>query len=312
MIIVIEGPTASGKSSLAMALAQRLNSCIISADSRQIYKGMDIGTAKASLEDQAAIKHHLIDIISPDQRFSAGDFVESASAIISELSPQIPIVCGGSGLFVRSLLQGICQLPPIDKSIKKNLREYLKEVQDDPDKYRRRLDLLYAELSLADPIFAAKVSPNDPQRIIRGLEVFIATGIPLSTHWQDQNQKQRYKSFRILIKPPRESLYQKINSRFEQMIEEGLINEISSLLSLGFSFDDPGFNSVGYKEFRAFFEGKGSLDDAVNLAMQHSRNYAKRQLTWYRNCDFDLTTDGVSLSISVIESKLKDFLKANL
>ena len=309
MLIVIEGPTASGKSTLAMALAQSLGSCIISADSRQIYKGMDIGTAKPSLADQAAVKHHLIDIIEPNQRFSAGDFVKSASAIIAEEQyANIPIVCGGTGLFIRSLLEGICEMPSIAKSIKAELREYLNQVKDDPVAYRQRLDQLYAELSEIDPVFAAKVSPNDPQRIIRGLEVFRGTGIPLSTHWQNQNQERPYKSFRILINPPRASLYERINTRFDQMIDAGLIDEISGLLKRGFTFDDPGLNSLGYKEFRPFFEGRSSLEECVQLAAQRSRNYAKRQVTWYRNCEFDLTTPGFPLNISVIEAKIKEFV----
>jgi tRNA dimethylallyltransferase len=310
MIVVIEGPTASGKSSLAMALAQSLGSCIISADSRQVYKGMDIGTAKPSREDQARVKHHLIDIIEPNQRFSAGDFVKRASAIIAEEREAIPIVCGGTGLFIKSLLEGICELPPIDRSIKAGLREYLNEVKGNPESYRQRLDLLYAELSEVDPVFAAKVSRNDPQRIIRGLEVFRGTGIPLSTHWQNQNQERAYNSFRILINPPRASLYARINTRFEQMVAAGLLDEISGLLKRGYTFDDPGLNSLGYKEFRPYFEGKSSLEECVKLAAQRSRNYAKRQVTWYRNCEFDLTMDVVPFNISVIEAKIQEFVSA--
>ncbi len=309
MIIVIEGPTASGKSTLAMALAQSLGSCIISADSRQIYKGMDIGTAKPSPADQAAVKHYLIDIIEPNQRYSAGDFVKSASAIIAEHKhPNIPIVCGGTGLFIKSLLEGICKLPPIAKSIKSELREYLNRVKDDAEAYRQRLDQLYAELSEVDPIFAAKVSPNDTQRIIRGLEVYRGTGTPLSTHWQNQNQERPYQSFRILINPPRPTLYERINTRFDQMIGAGLMDEIFGLLKRGFTFDDPGLNSLGYKEFRSYFEGKSSLEECVQMAAQRSRNYAKRQVTWYRNCEFDLTIHGLPLNISVIKSKIKEFI----
>lgn len=311
MIVVIEGPTASGKSSLAMDLAQSLGSCIISADSRQVYKCMDIGTAKPSKADQAKVKHHLIDIIEPSQRFSAGDFVKRASAIIAEEQGGIPIVCGGTGLFIKSLLEGICELPHIAKSIKAGLREHLSEVKADPESYRQRLEQLYTELSEVDPVFAAKVSPNDSQRIIRGLEVFRGTGIPLSTHWQNQNQESLYQSFRILINPPRTSLYERINSRFDQMIAAGLIDEISGLLKRGFTFDDPGLNSLGYKEFRPYFEGSGGLEECVQLAAQRSRNYAKRQMTWYRNCEFDLTLDGVPLNISVIEAKIKEFISGS-
>ncbi|HPV15597.1 MAG TPA: isopentenyl transferase family protein, partial [Candidatus Cloacimonadota bacterium] len=160
MIVVIEGPTASGKSTLAMSLAQSLGSCIISADSRQIYKGMDIGTAKPSPEDQAKVRHYLIDIIEPNQSFSAGNFVKRASAIIAEEEQtNTPIICGGTGLFIKSLLEGICELPPISKSIKASLRDYLNEVKDDAESYKQRLDQLYAELSEFDPVFAAKVSP---------------------------------------------------------------------------------------------------------------------------------------------------------
>ncbi len=310
-LVVIVGPTASGKTALAIELAKQFNGEVICADSRTIYKGMDIGTAKPSPEDQAKVRHYLIDIIEPNQSFSAGNFVKRASAIIAEEEQtNTPIICGGTGLFIKSLLEGICELPPISKSIKASLRDYLNEVKDDAESYKQRLDQLYAELSEFDPVFAAKVSPNDPQRIIRGLEVYRGTGIPLSTHWQNQNQERPYKSFRILINPPRELLYERINTRFEQMIAAGLIDEISLLIKRGFSFDDPGLNSLGYKEFRTYFEGKSTLEECVQLAAQRSRNYAKRQMTWYRNCEFDLTTDGFSLNISVIKAKIKDFMGA--
>lgn len=314
MIITIEGPTASGKSQLALSLAKSLGSCIISADSRQIYIGMDIGTAKASQEEQKAVPHHLIDIIHPNQSYSAGDFGKSAAQIIEVEHQQgrIPIVCGGSGLFVKTLLQGICQLPSFPESIKKELKEYLDSSPKQDGSYQQRLAELYAELSSVDPLFAKKVSSNDSQRIIRGLEVYRGTGIPLSQHWQAQNKEQPYQSFKILINPPRKLLYERINQRFSQMISRGLLDEISALLAQGFSFADPGLNSVGYKEFRAYFEEGISLEESVELAAQHSRNYAKRQLTWYRTHDFDLTTDGFSLSLSVITSKIKEFVQAKL
>lgn len=290
-VITIEGPTASGKSALALALAENLGSQIISADSRQVYRYLNIGTAKPNLEEQRRVRHHLIDIIDPSQSYNAGAFTKDARIIIENLNQKgiVPIVCGGTGLYIRALLQGLFELPEQDPALREYLQNRLKT---------EGLNSLFAELQQLDPDFAMKISSNDPQRILRGLEVALGTGIPLSEHWRRQNRATRLTAFRILIDPLRAWLYKRIDKRMRLMIENGLLDEITELLKMGYDFHSPGLNSLGYKEFIPAFENRASLQDCTDLAAQHHRNYAKRQVTWYRKCSFDLTLDSSAITIS--------------
>ena len=280
-VITIEGATASGKSALAIVLAEALNTEIISADSRQVYCYLDIGTAKVTKEEQKRVKHHLIDIINPDETYNAGAFVKDASLIIEKLHSEgkIPIICGGTGLYIKALLKGLFSLPPLPQEIRQNLKQRLKE---------EGLAALYAELKSLDPRFAEKISENDTQRILRGLEVAIGTGIPLSEHWQKQKSSCKYNAFRILIDIPRPELYQRINQRIEKMLAQGLLAEIENLFALGYDENSPGLNCLGYKEFLPYFKKEAGLEECILLAAQHQRNYAKRQVTWYRKGNFDL------------------------
>ena len=280
-VITIEGATASGKSALAIVLAEALNTEIISADSRQVYRYLDIGTAKVTKEEQKRVKHHLIDIINPDETYNAGAFVKDASIIIEKLHSEgkIPVICGGTGLYIKALLKGLFFLPPLPQEIRQNLKQHLKE---------EGLAALYAELKSLDPLFAEKISENDTQRILRGLEVAIGTGIPLSEHWQKQKSSCKYNAFRILIDIPRPELYQRINQRIEKMLAQGLLAEIENLFALGYDENSPGLNCLGYKEFLPYFKKEAGLEECILLAAQHQRNYAKRQVTWYRKGNFDL------------------------
>ncbi|MDY0218919.1 MAG: tRNA (adenosine(37)-N6)-dimethylallyltransferase MiaA [Candidatus Cloacimonas acidaminovorans] len=280
-VITIEGATASGKSALAIVLAEALNTEIISADSRQVYRYLDIGTAKVTKEEQKRVKHHLIDIINPDETYNAGAFVKDASLIIEKLHSEgkIPVICGGTGLYIKALLKGLFSLPPLPQEIRQNLKQRLKE---------EGLAALYAELKSLDPLFAEKISENDTQRILRGLEVAIGTGIPLSEHWQKQKSSCKYNAFRILIDIPRSELYQRINQRIEKMLDQGLLAEIENLFALGYDENSPGLNCLGYKEFLPYFKKEAGLEECILLAAQHQRNYAKRQVTWYRKGNFDL------------------------
>lgn len=280
-VITIEGATASGKSALAIVLAEALNTEIISADSRQVYCYLDIGTAKVTKEEQKRVKHHLIDIINPDETYNAGAFVKDASLIIEKLHSEgkIPVICGGTGLYIKALLKGLFSLPPLPQKIRQNLKQRLKE---------EGLAALYAELKSLDPLFAEKISENDTQRILRGLEVAIGTGIPLSEHWQKQKSSCKYNAFRILIDIPRPELYQRINQRIEKMLAQGLLAEIENLFALGYDENSPGLNCLGYKEFLPYFKKEAGLEECILLAAQHQRNYAKRQVTWYRKGNFDL------------------------
>ena len=280
-VITIEGATAFGKSALAIVLAEALNTEIISTDSRQVYRYLDIGTAKVTKEEQKRVKHHLIDIINPDETYNAGAFVKDASIIIEKLHSEgkIPVICGGTGLYIKALLKGLFSLPPLPQEIRQNLKQRLKE---------EGLAALYAELKSLDPLFAEKISENDTQRILRGLEVAIGTGIPLSEHWQKQKSSCKYNAFRILIDIPRPELYQRINQRIEKMLAQGLLAEIENLFALGYDENSPGLNCLGYKEFLPYFKKEVGLEECILLAAQHQRNYAKRQVTWYRKGNFDL------------------------
>ena len=280
-VITIEGATASGKSALAIALAEALNTEIISADSRQVYRFMDIGTAKVTKEEQKRIKHHLIDIINPSENYNAGAFLKDASIIIEKLHSEgkIPVICGGTGLYVKALLKGLFTLPPLPEKIRHSLKQRLKN---------EGIAVLYAELLKLDPLFANKISENDTQRILRGLEVVMGTGIPLSDHWQKQKLSCKYNAFRILIDIPRPELYKRINLRMEKMLDQGLLDEIENLFALGYTENSPGLNCLGYKEFLPYFKKEAGIEECILSATQHQRNYAKRQVTWYRKCTFDL------------------------
>ncbi|OQC10018.1 MAG: tRNA dimethylallyltransferase [Candidatus Cloacimonetes bacterium ADurb.Bin088] len=292
-LIVIEGPTASGKTALAIELARRLDTEIISADSRQVYRHMDIGTAKPSSSELEAVPHHLISIIEPSQSYNVGLFCEDAGKVVERLHSQgrIPLVCGGTGMYVAGLLKGIFPQPEIPAQIRHNIRQRM--AADGPER-------MYGELREADPEFAGKISPNDRQRIQRGLEIWAATGISISEHWRRQEREQRYVAYRILLDPPRKELYARINRRMEQMLAAGLADEIKRLLELGYDEHSPGLSSLGYREFLPWLRNKVSLQDCTALAAQHSRNYAKRQYTWYRKHKFDLTLGSSEINISSV------------
>lgn len=292
-LLIIEGATASGKSSLALVLAEALQTEIISADSRQVYRLLDIGTAKVSQAELARVPHHLIDIIDPDQTFNAGLFVKAAENVIDRLSEQnkLSIVCGGTGLYIKALLEGIFEHGQLDPEIRDELRSRLRD---------EGAGELYLQLEKVDPLFASKISPSDSQRILRGLEIYLATGKTLSQHWSEQKRGSKYHTFRILIDLPRTELYARIDRRVRQMLDSGLIEEIRKVLGLGYSGSSPGLKTLGYKEFMPYLEGQDSLEECGSLTAQHTRNYAKRQVTWYRKCDFDLTITSPGISISSV------------
>ena len=292
-LIVIEGPTASGKTALAIELARRLDTEIISADSRQVYRHMDIGTAKPSSSELEAVPHHLISIIEPSQSYNVGLFCEDAGKVVERLHSQgrIPLVCGGTGMYVAGLLKGIFPQPEIPAQIRHNIRQRM--AADGPER-------MYGELREADPEFAGESSRDDRQRIQRGVEIWAATGISISEHWRRQEREQISVAYRILLDPPRKELYARINRRMEQMLAAGLADEIKRLLELGYDEHSPGLSSLGYREFLPWLRNSASLQECTSLAAQHSRNYAKRQYTWYRKHKFDLTLGSSEINISSV------------
>jgi len=275
-VLVICGPTASGKSELALELARRLDGEIVNADSMQVYRGMDIGTAKPTPEQRAEIPHHLIDVADPDQPFSAADFADAAGEAIRDISSRgkRTIVVGGTGLYIRSLLKGLVDSPGDSTGdIRKELMAEARE---------RGNQAMLDELRRVDPELAEQIHPNNLVRIIRALEVFRLTGIPLSRYQQEHGfSGQRYQSLQIGIRVERPLLYSRIDQRVNRMLEQGLLQEVQQLLNTGYGPDTKAMRAIGYKETTAHLAGEYSRDEAIRLIKRNTRHYAKRQLTWF-------------------------------
>jgi tRNA dimethylallyltransferase len=275
-VLVIGGATASGKTGVGIALAQALGGEIVSADARQIYRHMDIGTAKPTVEEQQQATHHLIDIVDPDDKYSAGQFAKDAKKVVSNIVDEgkVPIFVGGAGLYLRAFFDGFAPMPDIPDEIRSRLRT----------EAEKGLAPLYTQLQSIDPEWANKIQPQDRQRIIRGLEVYEATGKTL-THFQNLPPEPaggHWKSRWFGLDWPRELLYERINARALKMVEEGLVAEVEGLREMGYSPDLNALKTFGYREFFDHLDGKRSLDEAIQELQQGSRRYAKRQLTWFR------------------------------
>ena len=280
-ILVIAGPTASGKSALALELARRLDGEIVSADSMQVYRGMDIGTAKPTPEQRAEIPHHLLDVADPDQPFSAADFAGAADTAIRDIGSRgrQSIVVGGTGLYIRALLKGLVDSPGGADEFREALHE---------EAGRLGNEALLERLRRVDPELAARLHPNNLPRIIRALEVYHLTGIPLSRYQQEHGfSGQRYRSLQIGIRAGRPLLYNRIDDRVDRMLEQGLVQEVQHLLNAGYGPDSKAMRSIGYKEMAAHLAGESSLEEASRLIKRNTRHYAKRQLTWF-NADKDI------------------------
>ena len=274
IVPIITGPTASGKTALSLLLAKKLNGEIISADSRQFYKYMNIGTAKVSPEERAAVPHHFIDILEPNEYYSAGMFASDAREKISDLQQKsiCPIVVGGSGLYIRALTDGIFEF---DTSFESERKILLERVEAEG------LHTLYEELKKCDPSYAAKVSSNDKQRITRALEVFLATGRTFSDWHKEKTDPADFEPLFIGLRLEREMLYTRINNRVDQMLEQGLVKEVEHLLAMGFSQELNALNTVGYKEVFAFLDQELTYSEMAELIKRNTRRYAKRQMTWF-------------------------------
>ncbi|MEP7219325.1 MAG: tRNA (adenosine(37)-N6)-dimethylallyltransferase MiaA [Bacteroidota bacterium] len=279
MIPVIAGPTASGKTGLALALAERIDSIeIVSADSRQIYMGMDIGTAKPTDEELRAVPHHMIDIITPDILFSAGEYAARAREIIAEILDRgnQPLVVGGSGFYVRALFEGLTA-PTVDQEILARLAE--RGVSEG-------YEILYDELTRIDPVAASAHSPNNHVKLLRALCCWYQTGVPYSRFSSAQAETQLpYVPRYLALGPPREMLYERINARVLEMIASGLIAETEGLLAAGYSASSPGLKTVGYAEALKHIAGEIGGAEMIAMIQQSTRRYAKRQMTWLRNVD---------------------------
>lgn len=274
VILILLGPTAVGKTEISLEIAKEFNCEIVSVDSRQIYKLMDIGTAKPSPEIRKEIPHHLIDIVFPDEVFTAGDFCFEAEKIIEDISNRgrIPFLVGGTALYYWLFLRNpMANLPRADKQLREELLK--------TDKAR-----LYEELLNIDPESARRIHPNDLYRIVRAIEVFRLTGKPIS-FWYSKQQSKSEKYYDILwigLIRDRVELYDRINRRVNEMISKGLIDEVKALLDMGYSPELPAMKGHGYRELCEYFLGKISLDKAVEAIKRDTRHYAKRQITWFK------------------------------
>ena len=276
-IICIMGPTASGKSALGLKLAKKLDAEIISVDSTQIYRGLDIGTAKPSQTERAEIPHHLIDIRDPSEPYSAGDFCQDAIKAIESIKKKgkIPLLVGGTMLYYKALQQGLALLPTANSKIR---------IKIEKEAHQYGWDILYQRLTKIDPKTAAKIKPHDAQRIQRALEVYELTSIPLSDLQAEQVPTSFYQFTNIALIPhDREELRQRIERRFNQMIQQGLLAEVECLYQRGdLNSELPAIRAVGYRQLWNYLEGKISYDIACQKAVTATCQFAKRQLTWLR------------------------------
>ena len=275
-ILIICGPTASGKSELALRLARALDAEIVNVDSMQIYRGMDIGTAKPSPEQQDEIRHHLVDVVDPDQPFSAADFSSEADAAIRSIISRGKrvIVAGGTGLYIRALVKGLVDSPSGAGVLRQSLQAEAAAVGN---------AAMLERLRIVDPDLADGLHPNNLVRIVRALEVHSLTGIPLSRYQKEHAfASQRYETLQIGISVNRAELYKRINERVEQMLSVGLLKEAGTLLAAGYGRELKSMRSIGYKEAVANLCGELSSEETARLIKRDTRHYAKRQLTWFK------------------------------
>jgi len=274
-VIVICGPTATGKTSTAIELAGIVGGEIIGADSMQVYRYMDIGTAKPTADEQACVPHHMIDIVDPEEHFDAKKYAKMAHEIIMELFAQgiTPLIVGGTGLYIKVLVHGLFEVDPADHNIRRRLKKQAEA---------RGTDFLHQRLSRCDPDTAAKLHPHDTYRIIRALEIYELTGKTISDHHRTHRFQDRpFRVLKIGLDLDRDLLYDRINLRVDAMIEAGLIDEVKGLLGKGYSPNLKSMQSIGYRHMVDLIENRLSIDEALRTLRRDTRRYAKRQLTWF-------------------------------
>jgi tRNA dimethylallyltransferase len=299
-LVIILGPTAVGKSDVALRLAESENGEIVNADSQQVYRHMDIGTGKPSKADRERVPHHLIDIVAPNEEFNAALFCRLATDSIGQIHARERnvIVCGGTGLYLRALTHGLFEGPGQDWDVRKALEQEIAN---------SGLAILYERLEKIDPTVGATIHRNDRQRIIRALEVYQLTGRPLS-EWQKEHgfQEDLFDILKIGLLRERAELYDLINSRTERMIKEGLLEEVRGLVARGFHLDLKPLRSVGYRQMGQVLRGSQSMEAALEEMKQETRHLAKRQLTWFRR-DLEIRWFHPNEKLTIIEA-VKKFL----
>ncbi len=300
-VIIISGPTASGKSALAIELAKKIPAEIISADSMQIYKNMDIGTAKVTSEERSLVKHHLIDIIEPYEKYSVQDFQMAARNLIRDIheKDKIPIIVGGTGLYINSIIYDydFSQVEP-NQEFRNRMEE---EFKDNPQ-------ALLAKLMAIDSEKYSNLTIKDKKKIIRALEVYEFSGKTITV---DSKLNTDYKYYLYVLNEDRQSLYDRINKRVDLMIEEGLIDEVKTLIEQGLNEETQSMKAIGYREVIPYLKGEISHDEMLQKLKQDSRRYAKRQLTWFRKVEIARWLDRQTLTqeqmIDIILEEINEF-----
>ncbi|OKP66175.1 tRNA (adenosine(37)-N6)-dimethylallyltransferase MiaA [Paenibacillus sp. P3E] len=299
------GPTAVGKTRLSLEMAEAYNAEIISGDSMQVYRGMDIGTAKIKPEEMMGIPHHLIDIHNPQDSYSAAEFQEQGGRLIEEISRKgkLPFIVGGTGLYIESLCYGFRFSEAVADEAFRSEQDAFAEAHG--------AEALHARLAAVDPVSAARLHPNDRRRIIRALEIHHQTKVTLSESHADQKKESPYELCLIGLTMDRKILYKRIEDRIDQMLAEGLVTEVEGLLQRGYSKSLVSMQGLGYKEIAAYLAGEMTLDEAVTLLKRDTRRFAKRQLSWFRHMkeiqwiDVDETQD-FSENFAKIRAKIAD------
>ena len=275
-LLVVVGPTASGKSDLALTLAESFGGEIVNFDSIQLYRGFDIGSAKVPLGERRGIPHHLLDVAEPEQVVSAGDYARSAREVLGQIAvrKRTPILVGGTGFYLRALIDGLFPGPTRDRELRDRLTA--KAAQ-------RPTDYLLRLLTRLDPEAAGRIHPNDHHKLIRAIEVCLAGRAPISSIWrQGKDALEGYEVFRLGLNPPREQLRERIAARTKRIFQAGLIDEVQRLLDLGVSREARAFGALGYKQALAHLDGVFTAEQAVEETIVRTRRYAKRQMTWFR------------------------------
>ncbi|HMK34447.1 MAG TPA: tRNA (adenosine(37)-N6)-dimethylallyltransferase MiaA [Desulfomonilaceae bacterium] len=276
-IVVIAGPTASGKTAVGIELAEKLDGEIVSADSIQIYRFMNIGSAKPTVRERSRVPHHLVDICDPDENFSAGDYVRVARECIRGILERgrVPLVVGGTGLYIRLLLGGIAKMPPAQPRLRKQLRA---------EELQKGQSTLFRRLAEVDPETAAVTQPSNLSRIIRSLEVFESTGKKISEIQKEHALQDRpYRTLFLSLDPGRSVLYERIDNRVDNMIKGGLLDEVAALYARGYRRELKSMQSLGYRHAGMILSGEVDTPEAVGLMKRDTRRYAKRQFTWFRS-----------------------------
>lgn len=275
-LVAIAGPTASGKSSLAIHLAQRFSGEILNCDSLQMFRGFDIGSAKLSPSERQGIPHHFLDILEPDQQFAAGEYMRQAREILAEVSARgrLPIVVGGTGFYLRALIDGLFAGPSRNPNLRQRLSDRAEE---------RGPGYLHRLLKRLDPSAASAIHPNDAPKLIRAIEVCVLARRPVSELFSEGRMALTgYRVVKVGLQPPRAALYERINQRTREMFDGGLIDEVKRILEKAYSPEAPAFRSHGYRQAVDHLQGRISLDEAIYHAQTRTRQYAKRQTTWFR------------------------------